>query len=266
MAKAGMSPATSATGTQAVDRAASLLLAVLESPQPPTFAQLQRSSGLAKSTLSRLLSSLERHGLVSRGDDGGIRPGHAITRFARSDRPDADLIALAMPHLEAIGARTGETVNLAVPVAGEVEQIAQVDATFVLGSMNWVGHRVPLHCSALGKVFLAGGAALLPDGPLAGRTPETITSRTRLDAELAGVRERGWAWCDSELEPGLVAVAAPVRAADGKIVAGISVSGPSVRIGRSRIDELGALVAAEAAALSGRLGYPGTTTRKATVA
>lgn len=261
----GTPAAAAGTGTQAVDRAAGLLLAVLAAPGPVTFAELQRSSGLAKSTLSRLLSSLERHGLVARGDDAGIRPGPAISRFARSARSDEDLVTLAGPHLSALGAATGETVNLAVLAGSEVEQVSQVDATYVLGSANWVGRRVPLHCSALGKVFLATGAATLPEGRLARLAPGTITSRPRLDAELAAVRERGWAWCDSELEAGLVAVAAPVRDADGRVVAGISVSGPSARLTRQRIEEVGGLVAAEAAALSGRLGHS-PTNRKATVA
>lgn len=255
-----------ANGTQAVDRAASLLVAVLEAGTPPTFAQLQRSSGLAKSTLSRLLSSLERHGLIARADDGTVRPGTSITRFAHSSRPSAELVAMAAPHLEALGRATGETVNLAVLVGDEVEQVCQVDATFVLGSANWVGMRVPLHCTALGKVFLAFGAADVPAGRLARRTPQTITSRPRLEAALAEVRDRGWACTESELEPGLVAVAAPVRASDGTVVAAVSVSGPSARLPRVRVDEIGRLIAHETAGLSARLGYTPTENRKATVA
>ena len=83
------------TGTQAVDRAATLLVAVLEADPAPTFTDLQRTSGLAKSTLSRLLSSLERHDLVARDDDGVLRPGPVLTRFAHSGRPSDELIALS---------------------------------------------------------------------------------------------------------------------------------------------------------------------------
>lgn len=255
-----------ASGTQAVDRAASLLVTVLEASTPPTFAQLQRSSGLAKSTLSRLLSSLERHALISRAADGTVRPGTSVTRFAHSARPSAELVSMAGPHLEALGRTTGETVNLALPVGSEVEQVCQIDATYVLGSANWVGLRVPLHCSALGKVFLAHGAAELPAGRLERRTPETITSRQRLEGELAQVRERGWASAESELEPGLVAIAAPIRAADGSVIAAISVSGPSARLPRTRIDEIGRLIAHETAALSAQLGYAPSENRKVTVA
>jgi DNA-binding IclR family transcriptional regulator len=252
----------SGSGTQSVDRAATLLVAILDSERPLTFTDLQRETGLAKSTLSRLLSSLEFHGLVSRADDGALRPGAVVTRFAHSSRPFDELIALAAPRLQAISDASGETINLAILVGDEVEQISQVDSTYLMGNVNWVGLRVPLHCTALGKVFLAHGAAL-PEGRLARRTPQTISSRAQLATELVTVREQGWAVADSELEPGLVAIAAPVFAGDGSIVAGLSASGPSVRISPTRFDVIGRLVASEAAKLSKELGYTPTHRRKA---
>jgi IclR family acetate operon transcriptional repressor len=241
-------------GTQAVDRAADLLVEILTADEAPTFTDLQRRTGLAKSTLSRLLSSLERHGLITRADDATLRPGAVLTRFAHSDRSHEDLIALATPALQSLSEATGETVNLAVKVGFEVEQIAQVDSTYLMGNVNWVGMRVPLHCSALGKVFLAGGAAL-PEGRLARRTAHTIATRAGLEAELLRVREQGWAVADSELEPGLVAIAAPIRASDGAVVAALSVSGPSVRLQPERFATLGALLASEADSVSRQLGY-----------
>jgi IclR family acetate operon transcriptional repressor len=247
-------------GTQAVDRAADLLVSILSADTAPTFTDLQRRTGLAKSTLSRLLSSLERHELIARADDATLRPGPVLTRFAHSDRPTDELISLAEPHLQALSDATGETVNLAIKVGFEVEQIAQVDSTYLMGNVNWVGMRVPLHCSALGKVFLAAGANL-PDGRLVRRTPQTISTRSALEAELDRVRTQGWAVADSELEPGLVAVAAPVRSNDGSVVAALSISGPSVRLQPERFDALGALLADEADRLSQQLGY--TTNPKA---
>jgi IclR family acetate operon transcriptional repressor len=76
----------SSAGTQAVDRAADLLVEILGAEQPLTFTDLQRRSGLAKSTLSRLLSSLERHGLVTRSDDGLLRPPIRADRTTSSSR------------------------------------------------------------------------------------------------------------------------------------------------------------------------------------
>ena len=114
-------------GTQAVDRAAGLLLAVMEAETPPSFGDLQESSGLAKSTLSRILSSLERHDLVAKNDDGTLRPGGALTRFAHSRRPTDELIEAARPAMTALSEATGEKINLAVLDGFEAEQLSQLD-------------------------------------------------------------------------------------------------------------------------------------------
>ena len=242
-------------GTQAVDRAAVLLVAVLESPRPVTFGELQSVSGLAKSTLSRLLSSLDRHGLVERLGDGAIRPGAAITRFAHSDRSYDSLLDISRPILDHLNEVTGETINVAILVGDEVEQIAQADCRFLIGNVNWVGQRLPLHCTALGKVFLAGGAPL-PPGRLARRTPATLANRAALDADIALTARRGWAVADSELEPGLVAIGAPVRSADGSVIAALSITGPSSRLTPARIREYARLLVADCAHISASMGYP----------
>ena len=246
--------ATGAAGTQAVDRAAALLVSILESAQPPTFGDLQSSSGLAKSTLSRLLSSLERHGLVHRSDEGAVRPGPIITRFAHSDRSHDSLIELSRPHLQRLSDATGETINLAILVGDEVEQIAQVDCRFLIGNVNWVGQRLPTHCTALGKVFLAGGAPM-PHGPLDRRTARTLTTVSRLADDIKVTARRGWALADSELEPGLVAIAAPVRASSGSVIAALSITGPSSRLTPARIREFARLLVAAAHEISTAMGY-----------
>lgn len=243
------------SGTQAVDRAASLLIAVLESPRPVPFAELAATTSLPKSTASRLLTSLERHGLVRRGPDSAVRPGPVLTRFAGSGRANA-LLRVARPHLERLGEVTGETINLAVPGVGAVEQIAQVDSRFLLGATNWVGRSVPFHCTALGKVFLAHGVATIPRGRLERRTERTLTTREQLEVELAKVRRQGYAVADSELEPGLVAVASPVPGPDGVVVAALSVSGPSVRLNGDRVPGIGRLLVEEARAVARALGTP----------
>jgi DNA-binding IclR family transcriptional regulator len=248
------------SGTQAVDRAAELLVRVVESDHPQAFTALVAATGLPKSTTSRLLAALERQGLLQRDREGAFRPGSVLLRYA-SHTGTGDLIALAHPALERLGEKTAETINLAVPRGGAVEQIAQVDSRYLLGATNWVGLRVPLHCSALGKVFLAYGAAVLPAGRLERRTAQTITSRADLDEELARVRLRGFAVACDELEPGLVAVAAPVQDRDGVVVAALSVSGPTVRLADDRIDEIGALLASEAETVSALLKTPNPTKR-----
>ena len=254
-------------GTQAVDRASAVLTAVLGSTDPVTFADLIARTGLPKSTLSRLTTSLERNGLLQRTEAGAWQPGTAITDYALSVRPEDDLLRIAQPYLDALGEQTGETVNLAVPLAGEVRQIAQVDSTYLLGAVNWLDRPVPFHCSALGRVFLAHGTPL-PPGRLPKLTERTITSRAELANALQRVRAEGVAIVDSELEPGLVAVAAPIRSADDTVVAAVAVSGPSVRLTGREIPAVARAVRAAAediaAALSpSRTAIPTPTARKA---
>jgi DNA-binding IclR family transcriptional regulator len=136
----------------------------------------------------------------------------------------------------------------------KVQQIAQVDSRYMIGGTNWVGLAVPLHCSALGKVLLAFSAASVPAEPFEARTARTITSRTALVAELAEVRRRGYAVTDEELEPGLVAVAAPVFADGPAAIAAISVSAPAVRLTADMIPATAAACISAADDLSAMLG------------
>jgi DNA-binding IclR family transcriptional regulator len=252
-------------GTQAVDRAARLLAEVVHSADPMTFTELSATTGLAKSTTSRLLLALERNGLVRRDDHGRFLPGEMFVSFAWRGGKQAGLVAVAQPFLERLGKATGETVNLGVSSNGMVEQIAQVDSTYLIGGTNWVGMSVPLHCSALGKVLLAYGAAQLPTqrpDKLERRTATTITTEAALRAELAGVRARGYAVTDEELEPGLVAVAAPIYGYDGSVVAALSVSAPANRMTRDGLAATAGQCTEEAAGLSAVLGYRQRTARQ----
>ncbi|MDN6605941.1 IclR family transcriptional regulator, partial [Brevibacterium sp.] len=142
----------------------------------------------------------------------------------------------------------GETVNLAVPSSTGVVQVAQVDSTFVLGATNWVDVEVPPHCSALGKIMYAFEIVPIPSGRLERRTQYTLGSRKELTDNLAEVRERGYAIVHEEFEEGLDALAAPVFGFDGRVVAAIGISGPTMRIaahhedvGRLLVDEAGLL-------------------------
>lgn len=249
-------------GSQAIDRAAALLVAVVDSPQPRSFTSLVGELGLARSTTSRLLAALERNRLVQRDGSGGFRPGALFAAYAARQAGDADLVELARPALERLGAQTGETVNLAVPRGDAVVQIAQVDSRYLLGATNWVGVDVPPHCTAIGKVFYAFDAMPPPrsrpedDGAEPGlerRTRRSPASADELERDLKAVRRQGWALAWEELEPGLVAVAAPVRAGRGQVVAAISISGATARISRSDAERLARLLKAETESLSALL-------------
>ena len=243
------------TGTQAVDRAARLVTEVVHAADSVTFTELAAATGLAKSTTSRLLDALERGGLVRRGADGRFSPGEVFVRYAWRGGAEAGLTEVARPFLDRLGELTGETVNLGVARDGLVEQIAQVDSRYLIGGTNWLGRPVPLHCAALGKVLLAFGAADLPPGRLEARTPRTITSRAALEDDLHQVRRSGYAVTDEELEPGLVAVAAPVFRDGAVVVAALSVSAPASRLIAAHLPDVAKACVAEADGLSAALGH-----------
>src|SRR5947209_1321146 len=126
-------PGVPAHGVTAVDRGADLLVRVLESEQPVALAELAAASGIPKSTASRLLSALERRGLIEQdGERGRLRPGPAILRVAERGLLERNIVELARPILEALGEVSGETVNLGLPARDGVEHVAQVDAKHYL--------------------------------------------------------------------------------------------------------------------------------------
>lgn len=241
--------AEASTGTQAVDRAAQLVSTVVHASEPLTFADLQEASGLAKSTTSRMLAALERADLLERDRDGSYVAGSLFWLYAARHDPWEELVRLAQPAMERIGEETGETVHLSVTRGEKVVQVAQVDSRYLLGTRDWTEIEVPAHTSALGKVFFAWGALPVPDGPLEGLTPRTITDTEALLSDGARTRRRGWATTDGELEIGLTGVAVPVHGARGDVVAALGVSGPTPRL-EDRLDELGTHLSSHAAQLS----------------
>lgn len=235
-------------GTQAIDRAADLVVRVVQSPDPLSTLDLAAVSGLARSTAARLLAALERAHLVARDVEGrGYLPGPLFEQYAARTDTREWIARQAQPHMDALSERTGETINLAVPVGASVVQIAQVDSTYMLGSRDWMGVDLPAHCSSLGKTLYAFGAMDLP-AALEVLTEHTVTDVDRLTREFATIRERGYATTVDELEVGLTGIGAPVRLR-GRLVAALGLSGPSTRLSH-RLDELGPLVAEHAERLS----------------
>jgi DNA-binding IclR family transcriptional regulator len=122
-----------------------------------------------------------------------------------------------------------------------------------------IGVRRPAYCTAVGRAIFAYAPAAVVDrvlaGPLARRTPRTVTDRAELRAILAGVRERGYAIEDEECEPGIRCIATPVRGADGAVAGAIGIAGPSQRLSLEVLKDLAGPLMEAAAAVSLRLGY-----------
>jgi DNA-binding IclR family transcriptional regulator len=229
-------PASS--GTQSLDRALQLVSTVVDADEPLSFGELQEMTGLAKSTTSRMLTALERGGLLERDDAGGYVAGSLFWLYAARHDPWEELVRLARPVLERVGSDTQESVHLSVLRGDKVVQVAQVDSRYLLGTRDWTQVDVPTHTSALGKVFVAWDGLDIPEAELVRLTPKTITTQAGLQRDAVATRARGYAFTIDELEDGLTGVAAPVRGPRGNVVAALGISGPTSRLSH-RVDELG---------------------------
>lgn len=198
---------------------------------------LARELGLHRSTIHRLLSTLEAEGFVRHADGGRYTLGWAVFELGAAVPLWPGIRQLVLDILTPLVASTGETAHLAVLDGGEVLYLEKVESSQRLRMPSAVGRRVPSYCTALGKVLLAG----LDDRSLAevlGRTsfkamtPHTLTDAATVRRQLAQVRAQGYALDAEELEDGLMCVAAPVMDTEGITRAGISIAGPTSRIGR----------------------------------
>jgi DNA-binding IclR family transcriptional regulator len=154
-------------------------------------------------------------------------------------------------------------VHLGIARGASVVHIGQVDSTYLLSVRDWNRVDVPAHCSALGKVLYAHDVLPLPPGRLERRTDRTVTTREALYAEMATIRDTGYAVTQDELETGLSAIAAPVRSKDGVLCA-VGVSGPTARL-QDRVGPIGRLLVKQSDALSDLLADPSSILRATVV-
>ena len=227
-----------------------------------TGAEVARELRVHRSTALRLLGTLEKHALVERDlRTARYRLGRRLPQLASVVTGEFDLRYIANPVCEHLAAQTGETATFELLIGDDIVPIEQVTASTSLVSINWLGRRYPVHCTASGKVFLAFAPEAVRERllaqPLERLTPHTITDRSALEAELEEARQSGVAHTHEELEVGVDAIAAPVHGPDGEVVAAVDVSGPSHRLQAGARPELERLTREAAADLSRRLGFRG---------
>jgi IclR family transcriptional regulator, acetate operon repressor len=255
-------------GTQAALRAIRLLKAFTRLSPERGLTELAGTVGLNKTTAYRLLTALESEGMVQRAGDGeAYRLGPELVALATRVVGSGELRVAARPELSALAQATRETATLEVLVGDSVLILDEAIGGHMLGAVPSTGTRWPAHATSTGKVLLAA----LPEserdtvlrGELRAVTPRTITDPRALLRELVRVRQRGYAVATEELEPGFVAVGAPVRSADGRVVAALGIGGPRTRLSPGRVAELARHLPPAAARVSARLGHRAVETPRA---
>lgn len=224
-------------------------------------SEISRTLGICKSTVFGLMNTLEAHGLLERNvETGRYALGNELFRLGL--RVNADLSLMATPPLQRLVELHKETVHLVHHDGVNVLYLHKIESPHSMRICSRVGERQPLYCTAVGKAILAHLAeaerdAILERTSFARIAPNTICSREALLAELEGIRRRGYAVDDEELEEGLRCVAAPVFNHLQRPMAAISVAGPVTRMDEATVAVIGRTVLEAAGQISLKLGFPG---------
>ncbi|WP_431278957.1 IclR family transcriptional regulator [Leifsonia poae] len=244
--------------SQSLSRALDLL--DLVSRGVDSLDALATATGVHKTTVMRLLQTLESHGFVSRDAAYRYHVGSAVFVLAQTALDTRDVRRVAAPIIRALGASTGQTVHLATYDDGVVTYIDKVESRQPLRMYSRIGLPAALHATAVGKVLLGG----LDDDELrrvaSGAVLERFTSRTigtrdELIAEAHRAAERGWAEDHEEHETFMNCVGAPVFGADGRVAAAVSVSVPNVVLSHEGVLALLPALHEATTKISAELGY-----------
>ena len=235
-----------------------------EQDEPVRLQDLSRLAGLNESTALRYLATLQKQGYVDQHPDTGrYALTYKICAVAANVSGRKNIRNISAPYLRSIAQIFSESVTI-----GEEHNMAVIYIETLNGphqllmTTRRVGNVSPLHCTAVGKLLLLEYTPRAIDNyvitkGLAAKTPATITNSEALMAELERTRARGYALDNEEYEPGARCVAAPIYDYTGKIVAGISVSGPVSRMTDEHIHQKLSYLLDAAHEISRRMGYNG---------
>lgn len=250
-----------ASTIQALDRAFDVL-DVIAAHSGLTLSEIATALDQSPATMHRVLATLEARQVV---ETDPVRQtwhiGAAAFRLGSAFLRRSSVVERARPLMRALMEETGETSNLGIERNGEVMFLSQVETHESIRAFFPPGTLSPMHASGIGKALLAA----MPEDAVSKRlrhltlerfTDKTILTTAELQADLAQIQRRGWAFDDEEKALGMRCVAAPIRNLHGEPIAGLSISGPVQRLPLDRIEHIGARVRAAAQQLSQDLGAP----------
>ncbi|HWP45086.1 MAG TPA: IclR family transcriptional regulator [Blastocatellia bacterium] len=250
------------SSSTAVERALAILEAIGERSSGMTNSEISRWLSIPKSTASYILRTLEQRGYLQRErGTGRYRLGLKVLALSRGVDSGTDIKRVALPVLERLVERSNLTAHLAVLDRGEAVYIEKVDSPGFIKMDTWVGKRMEIHSTGVGKVLVAGLPqaeieAIVKARGLRKLTPKTITSPAKFLREIEKVRDRGYSIDDEENSLGARCVAAPVMDAAGRVIAAVGVSGTVNQIDRASIARVAEMARDAARRISKQFGYP----------
>jgi IclR family pca regulon transcriptional regulator len=232
-------PTRNAEFVQSLERGLAVIRAFDAEHAELTLSEVARQTGLTRAAARRFLLTLVDIGYMrTDGAKFALRP--KVLELGYAYLSSLSLPELALPHMEQLVERTHESSSLCVLDGDEIVYVARVPTKRIMAVVIAVGTRFPAYATSMGRVLLAGRSDDFLDGFLASAELRRLTQHTTTDvgdlrAELARIREQGWAQVDQELEEGLRSAAAPVRDAGGRVVAALNVA---VNASRRTADEV----------------------------
>ncbi|GGB31897.1 helix-turn-helix domain-containing protein [Virgibacillus dakarensis] len=248
------------TTVQSVDRAIYILEKLKENPNGLGITELSVTLGVSKSTVHRLLMSLFKAGFVKQDPlTDKYQLGLKCLELGDVVSENLDVRKNASPLLNELSFKTGETVHLVVMELNEMVYIDKVESPETIRMYSRVGKRAPMHCTGVGKVFLAHlpideVEKIITEKSMRKFTENTLITKEDLYAQLDIIRNRGYAIDDQEHELGVKCAAAPIMDSRGTIIAAISVSTPIMRLDSNKFNYIISEVLAYSQKISESLG------------
>lgn len=236
--------ATDASPATAVERALNILESVSQRPEGLTNSEISRRLAIPKSSASYILRTLERRGYLRRdAGHGRYKLGLKILSLGGDAQSNLDIADVALPFMRSLVERVHLTAHLAVLDQGEAVYIEKVEAPGFFKVNTWVGRRMYLHSTSVGKALLAWlpkheTEAIVRQQGMKKRTPKTITGVSRLLADLELVRDQGYALDDEENSTGARCLGAPILDPAGNVTAALGVSGTLTQVDEENLPKI----------------------------
>jgi IclR family acetate operon transcriptional repressor len=247
--------------SNALERGFTILETIAESSSGLTNSEISRKLEIPKSTASYLLRTMEKRGYLRKDETTGkFRLGFRLLRLTHGILDNVDVREVAKPVMQEFVKRTQMASHLAVLDNGRAVYVEKIEAESFVRMDIWVGHRLPVHTTAVGKALVAylpteEVIRILEERGMEKRTLQTISTHTRFLRELEKVRTYGFALDNEENSEGVRCVASPIFNMQGKVIAAIGTSNLSFHLEDSKLPEIVEILKKSAAEISMQLGY-----------